>query len=75
LNSTLRFTALPRNRMATGTRTGTSSDATPDRFDFDPAFISTKDFEINLAELTPAVNDDSESHKVLGLVAHDDPQK
>jgi len=62
--------------MATGTGTGigiwTSSDATPDRFDPDPA---TKDSEINLAELT-SVKDDSESHNVPSLlVVHDDPQK
>jgi hypothetical protein len=58
--------------MATGT--GTSSDATPDRFDPDLAFVYTKDSEINLAELAP-VKDDLESHKVPSLLAHDDPQK
>jgi hypothetical protein len=74
--NTLRFAALPRKRMATGTRTETetSSDATTDRFDPDSAFVSTKDSEINLAEVTPC-KDDSESHKVPSLVAHDDPQK
>jgi hypothetical protein len=61
--------------MATGTGTGrTSSDATPGRFDPDPAFVYTKDSDINLAELAP-VRDDSESHKVPSLVAYDDPQK
>lgn len=64
--------------MATGTGNGTgttSSDATPNRFDPDPAFVCTKDSEINLAELMP-VKDDSESqHKVPSLVAHDGPQK
>jgi hypothetical protein len=61
--------------MTTGTGAGTSSDATTDRFDLDPAFICTTDFEINLAELTPDVKGDLESHKVPNLVAHDNPQK
>ena len=58
--------------MATGT--GTSNDATLDRFDPDPAIVCIKDFEINLAELTP-VKDGSESHKALSLLARDDAQK
>jgi hypothetical protein len=60
----------------TGTGTGTSSDATPDRFDPSPAFVCTKDFEINLAELTPVNDSDSSgSHKAPSLLAHDDAQK
>ncbi|KAN0118261.1 hypothetical protein V8E52_005522 [Russula decolorans] len=61
VNSTLRFAVLPRQGMATGTGTGTSSDATPDRFDPEPAFVRTKNSEINPAKPTP-VKDDSESH-------------
>jgi len=64
--------------MATRTRTRTGTEAytraAPDRFDPDSAFVRTKDSEINLAEETP-VEDDSESHKVPSLVAHDAPQK
>ena len=61
--------------MATGTGTGTSSDdATADRFDSDSDFVRTKDFEINLAELSP-VQDSSESHKAPSLLAHSDAQK
>ena len=58
----------------TGTGTGASNDTTPDRFDPDPAFVCTKDFEIDLVELTP-VKDGSESHEAPSLLAHDDAQK